>query len=319
MKTRVTELLGIHYPIVQGGMAWVSDPALTAAVSNAGGLGVLASAGLSPTELREAIRATRALTETVFGVNIALVLPGIDNLVDLVIKERIRCVTFGGGNPGKYIPRLKDAGCLVVPVVPSVALARRLERAGADALIAEGHEAGGHVGKTTTLCLVPQVVDAVQVPVIAAGGIGDGRGLAAALALGAEGVQLGTILVVADECSVHERFKEAIIKAHDRATALTAQSVGAPVRALANRLTREYYRLESQGATREELERLGLGKLRRAVIEGDVEEGSVMVGQIAGLIRKRRPVATIFEEMLSEAETIIHRLGRRIPPNAERT
>lgn len=290
-------------------MTWVSAPILTAAVSNAGGLGVLASAGLSPEELRDSIRKTRAITEKPFGVNIALVLPGVDNLIEVVVKERVCCVTFGGGNPGKYISRLKKAGSLVLPVVPSVALARRLERAGADAIIAEGHEAGGHVGDTTTLCLIPQVADAVKVPVVAAGGIGDGRGLAAALALGAEGVQLGTCLVVAEESQVHERFKEAIIKAGDRATALTAQSVGAPVRALVNRLTKEYHRLESQGATREELERLGLGKLKKAVTEGDVEDGSVMVGQIAGLIKRRRPVAVILEEMVQEAETIIQGLG----------
>lgn len=313
MQTRVTELLGIRYPILQGGMAWASDPVLAAAVSNAGGLGIVPSVGLSPAELRDAIQDTRSLTDKIFGVNIALVLPGIDKLVDIVIEERVRCITFGGGNPGKYISRLKDTGCLVLPVVPSVALARRLERSGADVIIAEGHEAGGHVGETTTLCLVPQVVDAVSVPVIAAGGIGDGRGLAAALALGAEGVQLGTSLVVADECRAHERFKEAVIKAHDRATAVTAKSVGAPVRALANRLTREYRRLESQGATREELEHLGLGKLQKAVMEGDVEDGSVMVGQIAGLIQQRRPAAAIIEEMVTEAEAIFRRLGRRIP------
>ncbi len=319
MRTRVTELLGIEYPILQGGMTWVSEPHLTAAVSSAGALGILASAGLTAEELRQAIRATRRLTDKPFGVNLALVLPGLDKLLEVVIEERVRFVTFGGGNPSKWLPRLKEAGCRVLPVVPSVALARRLERAGAEAIIAEGHEAGGHVGETTTLCLVPQVVDAVAVPVIAAGGIGDARGLAAALALGAEGVQVGTALVVADECRVHERFKEAVIRAHDRATAVTAQSVGAPVRALANRLTRKYHRLESQGATREELERLGLGKLKEAVVEGDVEEGSVMIGQIAGLVSRRRPVADILEEMVREAEAILRSLAQSVSTRPKRT
>ena len=304
--------------MLQGGMMWVSDPRLTAAVSNAGGLGVLAGSTMSPQELREEIRATRALTDETFGVNFALVIPGIENNIEVAAKERVQCVTFGGGNPGKYIPGLKAAGCIVIPVVPSVALARRVERAGADAVVAEGHEAGGHIGQTTTLCLVPQVADAVEVPVIAAGGIADGRGLAAALALGAEGVQLGTCLVVADECRAHERFKEAVIKAKDRDTAVTARSVKAPVRALSNRLTREYERLEARGATRDELERLGVGKLREAVIEGDVEGGSVMVGQIAGLVDRRRPVAEIIGEMVSEAEAILKRLSRLTPQPAYR-
>jgi enoyl-[acyl-carrier protein] reductase II len=294
-------------------MAWVSEPCLTAAVSNAGGMGVLASAGLSPAELTKAIHATRALTDKIFSLNIALVLPGVDRIIEMVIEERIQCVTFGGGNPGKYIHRLKEAGCLVIPVVPSVALARRMERAGADALIAEGHEAAGHVGDTTTFCLVPQVVDAVRIPVIAAGGIADGRGLVAALALGAEGVQMGTGFAVAEESRAHERFKEAVLKAKDRATAITARSAGVPVRALANRLTREYQKLESLGATREELERLGLGRLRKAVEEGDVEDGSVMVGQIAGLVDRRRPVAAIIGDMVGEAETIIKGLSLNVP------
>lgn len=297
----------------------MSDPRLTAAVSEAGGMGVLASAGLSPAELTEAIQATKALTDKIFSVNIPLVLPGVDRIVERVIESQVRCVTFGGGNPGKYIPGFKEAGCLVIPVVPSVALARRMERAGADAVIAEGHEAGGHVGDTTTLCLVPQVVDAVKVPVIAAGGIGDGRGLAAALALGAEGVQVGTGFVVAEESPAHERFKEAVIKARDRATAVTAKSVGAPVRAIANRLTREYQKLESLGASREELERLGLGRLRKAVEEGDVEDGSVMVGQVAGLIDRRRSVAAIIRDMVSEAEAVIESLGRHVPSTTKRT
>lgn len=319
METRVTRLLGIRYPILQGGMVWAGDPLLAAAVSNAGALGILASTGLSPAELREQIQATKALTDNPFGVNLTLVFPGIEKLIEVVVEERVRCVSLGGGNPGKYVSGLKEAGCLVMPVVASVALARRLERSGADAIIAEGHEAGGHVGDTTTLCLVPQVVDAVQVPVIAAGGIADGRGLAAVLALGAEGIQAGTAFVVADECRVHERFKEAVLKANDRATAVSARSAGAPVRALANRLTKEYLRLEERGASREDLERLGLGRLRQAVIEGDVESGSVMVGQVAGMISRRRPAAAIVEAMMAEAEETIGVLGRLILQPDKRT
>lgn len=290
-------------------MTWVSDPDLTAAVSDAGGLGVLACGNMSSGQLREQIKRTREKSDRQFGVNLVLIADEVENCIKVASEERVHVLIFGAGNCSQYISSLKKAGIIVIPVVASVALARRLERAGADAVIAEGEEAGGHIGTTSTMALVPQMVDALHIPVIAAGGIGDGRGLVAAFALGAEGIQLGTRLVVAHECKAHENYKEAIIRANDRSTAVTGRSIHAPVRALKNNLTLKLQQLESYGASREEIERLAVGKLQSAVIDGNVVSGSVMMGQIAGLIKKRQSVEEIFKEMIAETKNIFNRLG----------
>ena len=305
IHTRICEILGIEYPILQGGMAWVATAELAAAVSNAGGLGII-GAGNAPAEVveREIIKASE-LTTKPFGVNVMLLSPFVDQVMEVIIKHRVKVVTTGAGNPGKYIGSLKEAGAKVIPVVPSTALAKRMQSVGADALIAEGTEAGGHIGELTTMCLVPQVVDAVEIPVIAAGGIADGRGFAAALALGAEGVQMGTRFVCSEECTAHANYKEALLKAGDRDAIVTGRTTGHPVRCIKNKLTREFDRLERAGAPAEELEKLGAGKLREAVVEGNTKDGSVMSGQIAGLINDIKPVREIIEGIIREAGDII--------------
>ncbi|NLX85841.1 MAG: enoyl-[acyl-carrier-protein] reductase FabK [Clostridiales bacterium] len=305
IHTRICEILGIEYPILQGGMAWVATAELAAAVSNAGGLGII-GAGNAPADVveREIIKASE-LTTKPFGVNVMLLSPFVDQVMEVIIKHRVKVVTTGAGNPGKYIGGLKEAGAKIIPVVPSVALAKRMQSVGADALIAEGTEAGGHIGELTTMCLVPQVVDAVEIPVIAAGGIADGRGLAAALALGAEGVQMGTRFVCSVECTAHANYKEALLKAGDRDAVVSGRTTGHPVRCLKNKLTREFDRLERAGTPAEELEKLGAGKLREAVVEGNTKDGSVMSGQIAGLINDIKPVKEIIEGITKEARDII--------------
>jgi enoyl-[acyl-carrier protein] reductase II len=315
MKTRVSELLGIDYPIIQGGMAWVATAELAAAVSEAGGLGVIGAGNMPADLLREQLKKVRLLTNRPFGVNVMLLSPYIDDVIDAVIDARVPVVTTGAGNPGKYLDALKAIGAKVIPVVPSVVLARRLERLGVDALIAEGHEAGGHVGESTTMALIPQIVDAVSVPVIAAGGIADARGVAAAFALGAEAVQVGTRFICAAECTAHANYKQAIVSAGDRDTVVTGRSTGHPVRCLRNRLTRQMMTLESEGRAPAEIEQLGVGRLRRAVVDGDVEEGSVMAGQSAGLVQRIQPAAEIVRELVQGVPGVVERLTRLIGPN----
>lgn len=308
IRTHLCDLLGIDYPIIQGGMAWVSTAELVAAVSNAGGLGII-GAGHMPTDiLREQIKQTKELTKKPFGVNLMLLTPHIDELIEVTYEEHVPVITTGAGNAGSLIKRFKEIGTKVIPVIPSIALAQRMEKAGADAVIAEGTEAGGHIGELTTMALVPQVVDSVSIPVIAAGGIADGRGLAAALALGAAGVQVGTRFLCATECTVHERYKQKIVAAKDRDTTVTGRSTGHPVRVIKNKLSREFDRMEKEGASVEELEQFGAGKLRLAAKDGDVDHGSVMAGQIAGLVKDIKPAAEIIKEMVNDAETIIAKL-----------
>lgn len=305
MKTRVTEMLGIEYPIIQGGMAWVAEHHLAAAVSEAGGLGIIGAASAPPEVVREEIRKVKALTKKPFGVNVMLMNPNAEEVAKIVIEEGVQAVTTGAGNPGKYIGAWKEAGVKVMPVVASVAMAQLMVRAGADAIVAEGMESGGHIGSATTMTLVPQIVDAVEVPVIAAGGIGDGRGFAAAMMLGAEAVQMGTRFVVAKESIVHTNYKEKIIKAKDIDSEITGTSTGHPVRQIRNQMTREYLKLEKEGATLEELEYLTLGSLRKAVIDGDTVHGTLMAGQIAGLIKKEQTCKEMIEEMMKEAEGLL--------------
>lgn len=304
-NSKICQLLNIKYPILQGGMAWVATAELAAAVSNAGGLGVIGAGHMPPDALRSEIVKAKSLTNKPFGVNIMLMSPFVKEVMQVVIDERVPVITTGAGNPGEYIPALKEIGSKVIPVVASVALAKRLERVGVDALIAEGMESGGHVGEVSTMALIPQIVDAVSIPVIAAGGIGDARGVVAALALGAQGVQIGTRFVASVECTAHDNYKEAVVRAKERSTVLTGVTTGHPVRVIANKLTREYLELERNGASVEELERLGAGKLKAAVRDGDVERGSIMSGQIAGMVREVKPVAAIIEEIVSEVPTIV--------------
>ncbi len=302
MNERITELLGIRYPIFQGGMAWVAEHHLAAAVSEAGGLGIIGVGGAPASWVREEIRKAKELTDKPFGVNLMLMNPEADAIADCIAEEGVKVVTTGAGNPGKYMKKMKEAGVKVIPVVASVAMARMMEKAGADAVVAEGMESGGHIGQTTTMCLVPQVADAVSIPVIAAGGIADGRGMAAAMILGAEGVQIGTRFLVAKETQVHDNYKQKVIVAKDIDTEITGASNGHPVRSLRNKMTREYLRLEKEGASFEELERMTLGSLRRAVVEGDVVDGTVMADQIAGLVKKEQTCREIIEEIMAEAE-----------------
>jgi len=286
-------------------MAHVSRAQLVAAVSEAGGLGVIGSGGMPPDLLVAQIAEVRGKTDRPFGVNLMLMDPDIDEQVEIVIRERVPMVTTGAGNPSKYIDRLKEAGIKVFPVVPAVSLARRMERSGADGVIAEGTESGGHVGEVATIVLVPQVVDAIAIPVIAAGGIADGRGLAAAIVLGAEGVQMGTRFLVSAEAPVHDNFKDAVLKANERATIVTGRSIGAPVRTLANKMSKQFARYEHEGRPREEFETLAVGGLRRAVYDGDTETGSLMAGQISGLITEVKPVETIIAEMVETARNLL--------------
>ena len=310
MKTAITELLNIQYPIFQGGMAWVAEHTLAAAVSNAGGLGIIASGGAPCDYVREEVRKTKALTDKPFGVNIMLMNPEADAIAHMVIEEGVKVVTTGAGNPEKYFPVWNEAGIKILPVVASVGLARRMEKYGADALIAEGCESGGHIGEMTTMALVPQVVQAVNVPVVAAGGIGDGHGVAAAFMLGAEGVQVGTRFLLADETQIHENYKEKVLKAKDIDSQVTGRSTGHPIRVLRNPMTRKYLKMEAEGATLEELEVMTLGSRRRAVVEGDVKEGSLMAGQIAGLLNKRQTCKEIIEEMMTEAVDVMEEAAR---------
>ena len=305
MKTKVTELLQIEYPIIQGGMAWVAEHHLAAAVSEAGGFGLIGAASAPPEIVREEIRKAKELTDKPFGVNIMLLNPNADEVAKIVVEEGIQAVTTGAGNPEKYMPMWKEAGVKVIPVVASVAMAKRMERYGADAVVAEGMEAGGHIGNQTTMALIPQIVDAVNIPVIAAGGIGDGRGVAASFMLGAEGVQMGTRFVVADESIVHDNYKDRIVKAKDIDSVVTGQSTGHPVRCLRNQMTKEYIKKEQEGVPFEELERMTLGSLRKAVMDGDILNGTVMAGQIAGLVSKRQSCKEILQEM-TEAEKLLH-------------
>ena len=297
MQTEVTRLLGIEYPIIQGGMAWVAEYHLAAGVSEAGGLGLIGAASAPADWVRDQVRKAKELTDKPFGVNIMLMHPLADEFAKIVVEEGVPVVTTGAGNPGKYIPAWKAAGIKVIPVVAAAVLAKHLEPLGIDAVIAEGTESGGHVGEMATMALVPQVVDAVNVPVIAAGGIADGRQLAAALALGACGVQVGTCLLVSEECPIHENYKAALLKAKDSDTIVTGRSVGAPVRVLKNRMSREYVRQENAGADKMELEKYTLGSLRRAVFEGDTTTGSLMAGQVAGMLHEVRPVADILADL----------------------
>lgn len=300
----ICELLNIQYPILQGAMAWIADSSLAAAVSNGGGLGIIAAGAAEPEWVREEIRKTKKLTDKPFGLNIMLLSPYTEEVIEIACEEKVAVVTTGAGNPGKYISKLKENGVKVIPVVASVALAIRLERSGADAVIAEGQEAGGHIGETTTMALVPQVVDAVKIPVIAAGGIADGRGIMAAYMLGAKGVQIGTRFLVAKECTVSQNYKDAIIKAKDNDTTATGRSTGHPVRVIKNKLARKIMSLEKGNIGFEEIEKLTVGSLRAAVKDGDVVNGSVMSGQIAGMVKKEQFAKEIIEEIFEEAREI---------------
>ncbi len=305
MMTRVTELLGVEKPIIQGGMAWVAESHLAAAVSEAGGFGLIGAANAPADVVRNYIREAKELTDRPFGVNIMLLSPFADDIARVVVEEGVAAVTTGAGNPEKYMAQWKEADIKVIPVVASVALAKRMERCGADAVVAEGTESGGHIGQSTTMTLVPQVVDAVSIPVIAAGGIADGRGFAAAMMLGAEAVQMGTRFCVSNECVIHENYKERILKAKDIDSEVTGRSHGHPVRGLRNKMTREYLKLEAAGASFEELEKLTLGGLRKAVVEGDTDQGSVLAGQIAGMVNRRQSCREIIDEIMEQAETLL--------------
>ncbi len=308
LKTKICKVLDIEYPIIQGGMAWVSDSALASAVSEAGGLGVIAAGNAPADWVENEIIKAQKITNKPFGVNIMLLSPFVDAVVRVVLEHNVKVVTTGAGNPGKYMKDFKSIGAKVIPVMPSVALARRMEDIGADAIVAEGMESGGHIGELTTMAIVPQIVDALNIPVIAAGGIADGRGLVAALALGAEGVQMGTRFVASKECSIVEAYKEAIVRAKDRDTVVTGKTTGHPVRILKNKLAREFMKLEANGATKEELEKFGEGKLKLAAKDGDIQNGSVMAGQIAGLIKDIKSVKDIIQGIMSEAEEIIKKV-----------
>lgn len=295
---RINEILNIEFPILQGGMANIATGEFAAAISEAGALGIIGAGGMSAESLREEIRRCKSLTTQPFGVNIMLMNPDADKMADLIIKERVPVVTTGAGNPGKYVKQWKESGIKVFPVVSNVALAKRLSSLGVDGLIAEGCESGGHIGELTTMALVPQVCDAVDIPVIAAGGIGDGRQMAAAFALGACGVQVGTCLLVSEECPIHENYKQAIISARDSSTTVTGRSAGAPVRVIKNPMTREYLEMEKNGADLMELEKFTLGSLKKAVFEGDTKNGSLMAGQVAGMMKEILPARKIFENMM---------------------
>lgn len=306
LNTRINQLLQVEYPIIQGGMAWVATAELAAAVSEAGGIGII-GAGSAPGEIvRQQIRKAKSLTAKPFGVNIYYLSPFVEEVIQVVLEEGVRVITTGAGNPGKHIPKLKEKGIKVIPVISSVALAKRMEKLGVDALIAEGMECGGHVGELTTMALLPQVVDAVDLPVIAAGGVADGRQLAAVLCMGAEGVQMGTRFICAKECIVHENYKNEVIKAKDRDTVLTGYN-GHYVRVLKNGLTQEYARLMKEGAAEKELEALGVGRLKAAVLDGDTSMGSLMAGQVAAMVKKVQPAREIIREVVAEAEVILQR------------
>ncbi len=302
---KLNEILGTEFPIIQGGMANIATGEFAAACSNAGALGMIATGAWDGQRLRQEIRRAKELTDKPFGVNLMLMNPCADEIAQVIIDEGVQVVTTGAGNPGKYIPAWKEHGIKVLPVVAATVLAKRLVRLGVDAVIAEGTESGGHVGEMTTMALVPQVIDAVDVPVVAAGGIADGRQAAAAFALGACGIQVGTCLLASEECPIHENYKQAILKAKDSDTTVTGRSIGGPVRVLKNKMAREYLALEKRGASLEELEAVTLGGLRRAVLEGDVEHGSVMSGQVAGMLHEIRPLRQIFEDLYSGGRSVL--------------
>lgn len=305
-KTRITELLGIKYPIFQGGMAWIAESTLASAVSNAGGLGIIAGGSAPIDYLREQIRRCKSLTDKPFGVNIMLMSPNAEELAQLVIEEGVPVVTTGAGNPGKFMAAWKEAGVKVIPVVPSVALAKRMERSGADAVIAEGTESGGHIGENTTMCLVPQVVDAVEIPVLAAGGIADGRGIAASFMLGAEGVQVGTRFLAADECQINPVYKELVVKAKDTDSVVTGRYTGHPCRNVKTKFSKMLANGEKDGSlTPEQFEEVTLGSLRKAVQDGNLDEGSFLCGAIAGMVKEVKPCKDIIEEMFGEAEALL--------------
>ena len=309
---KLNEILGTEFPIIQGGMANIATGEFAAACSNAGALGMISTGGWDADRLRKEIRRARELTEgkRPFGVNLMLMSPYAADIAQVILDAGVQVVTTGAGNPGQYIPAWKEAGIKVIPVVAAAVLAKRLSRYGVDAFVAEGMESGGHVGEMTTMALVPQVIDAVDVPVIAAGGIADGRQMAAALALGASGVQVGTCLLASEECPIHENYKQAVLKAKDSDTTVTGRSIGGPVRVLKNKMAREYLALEKRGATLEELETVTLGGLRRAVLEGDVERGSVMMGQVAGMVHEVRPLRRIFEELVNGGKAVLEQVDR---------
>ena len=312
MKTQITELLGIEYPVIQGGMAWVADAQLAANVSKAGGIGFIGAANAPAEWVREQIHIARQITDKPFGVNVMLLSPHADEVAAVAAEEKVAAVTTGAGNPAKYMEMWKNSGIRVIPVVASVALARMMEKCGADAVVAEGMESGGHIGEQTTMSLVPQVVDAVAIPVIAAGGIGDGRGMAAAFMLGAQAVQIGTRFIVAKECNVHQAYKDRVIQARDIDSEVTGRSSGHPVRSLRNQMTRKYQALEKEGAGFEELELLTLGALRKAVVDGDVKNGTVMAGQIAGLIKKEQTCSEIIKELMDGMSNVIEHVRGEI-------
>jgi len=311
-KSKLCQLLNIKYPILQGGMAWVATAELAAAVSNAGGLGLIGAGFMPPDVLRKEIQKTKTLTNKVFGVNIMLMSPFVKEVMQVVIDERVSVITTGAGNPGEFIPALKEIGTKIIPVVASVALAKRLVRIGVDAIIAEGQESGGHIGEISTMSLIPQIVDAVNIPVIAAGGIADSRGFVAALALGAQGVQIGTRFVASLECIAHENYKAAILKARDRSTVVTGIATGHPVRIIANKFTREYEAMEKRGASAEELDAMGTGRLRIAAREGDVDNGSVMMGQICGMITDIKSVNDIIQDIIGGIPKVLRGINETI-------
>jgi enoyl-[acyl-carrier protein] reductase II len=308
IHTKLCDMLDIEYPVIQGGMAWVATAELAAAVSEAGGLGIIGAGSAPPDVVRAEVRKARSMTSKPFGVNVYFLSPFAEQVIQTLIEEKVPVVTTGAGNPGKYVPAMKDAGMKILAVVASVNLAKRLERAGVDALVAEGMECGGHIGEIATMPLVPQIVDAVNIPVVAAGGLFDGRGLVAALSLGAVGVQMGTRFVCAKECKVHPAYKQAIIAARDRDTVVTGASTGHPVRVLDNKLARAFLAAEKAGASLEELEKMGAGRLRAAVVDGDVENGSVMAGQIAAMVQKEETCAEIIQDIVAGAEKVLGEL-----------
>lgn len=306
------ELLNIKYPIIQGGMAWVATAELAAGVSNAGGLGIIA-AGNAPKEvIKEQIKKCRELTDKPFGVNVMLLSPFVDEIMDLIVEERVEVITTGAGNPAKYIERLKAVNTKIIPVVPTIALAKRMEKHGADAVIVEGTEAGGHIGELTTIVLTPQVVDNVNIPVIAAGGIADGKGLAAALCLGASGVQIGTRFICSDECIAHENYKNLILKSRDRDAIVTGRSTGHPVRTLKNKLAKEILNMEKEGVNPLDIDQKGVGSLRMAVVNGDVDNGSFMAGQIASYINDVKPCKQIIEDIMEESKSILSKINKKL-------
>lgn len=307
-NNKLCKMLNIKYPIFQGGMAWIGTAELASAVSNAGGLGIIGAGHMPPDLLRAEIQKTKKWTDKPFGVNIMLMSPFVKEVMQVVLEERVSVITTGAGNPGEYIPALKEIGSKVIPVVASVALAKRLVRTGVDAIIAEGTESGGHIGEIATMALVPQIFDAVDVPIIAAGGIGDTRGMLAAFSLGAVGVQMGTRFVLSDECIAHQNYKDMVLKARDRSTVVTGRTTGHPARVLANRLTREYAKMEKEGAAPEDIEKFGAGKLNLATHKGDVKNGSVMIGQISGMLNDIKPVKKIIEDLVSPIDSEFKRI-----------